>query len=102
MPLPVRLSSVFPGTGSVKPCLCFIRSAQLIDRPPSLMPLPRISRALSMISAPRRKIFFGSHPRNAHVPPYGSASTIATFQPCDAHLFAAETPAMPAPITIKS
>jgi len=31
--------------------------------------LPRIRRALSMISAPRRRIFFGSHPRNAHVPP---------------------------------
>ena len=43
------------------------------------MPLPRISRALSMISAPRRRIFFGSQPRNAHVPPYGSASTMATL-----------------------
>jgi len=66
------------------------------------MPFPRIIRALPMISAPRRRIFFGSHPRSAHVPPYGSASTIATFQPADAHLLAAKTPAMPAPITIKS
>lgn len=57
------------GTGSVKPCLCFIRSAQLIDNPSLSMPLPFIKRALSMISAPRRRIFFGSHPRNAHVPP---------------------------------
>ncbi len=36
------------------------------------------------------------------VAPYGSASTIARVQPCDAHLLAAETPAMPAPMTIKS
>lgn len=61
-----------------------------------------IARALSMISAPRRRIFLGSHPRNAHVPPYGNASTIATVHPCEAHLLAAETPAMPAPITTKS
>lgn len=52
--------------------------------------------------APRRKIFFGSQPRNARVPPYGSASTIATLQPFAAHLFATAIPAMPAPITITS
>ena len=60
---------MFWGTGSVKPCLCFIRSVQLIERSASSMPLPRIRRALSMISAPRRRIFFGSHPRRAQVPP---------------------------------
>lgn len=52
MPLPgERLSSRFCGPGPVKPCVCLIRSAQLIDRSPSPMPLPRINRALSMISA---------------------------------------------------
>lgn len=48
----------------MKPCLCLIRSVQLIGMPP--------------------------------------VSMVATPQPCAAHLFAADTPAIPAPITIRS
>jgi hypothetical protein len=92
---------MFWGTGSVKPRLCFIRSAQLIDSPLASMPFPRMRCALSMISAPRRRIFLGSQPRSAQVPPKGNSSTIATRHPSEAHLFAAAAPAMPAPMTIK-
>ena len=68
-PTDARSLSRLPGAGSVNPRFCCIKSAQLIDNPAGSMPLPVISRALSMISAPRRRIFFGSQPRSAHVPP---------------------------------
>lgn len=43
-----------------------------------------------------------SHPRSAHVPPYGRESTMATFQPAARHLRATEEPAEPVPMTMRS
>jgi hypothetical protein len=56
----------------------------------------------STIFAASRRIFFGSHPRKAHVPPNGSESIIATRHPLERHSAAAVEPAVPVPITIKS
>jgi hypothetical protein len=44
----------------------------------SLMPLFLCLWFESTIFAASRRIFFGSHPRKAHVPPNGSESIIAT------------------------
>ncbi len=101
-PFEASSRSALPGAGSVKPRVWHMRSAQLIDSPCGSMPLSRIRLAASTTSAPRRKIFFGSQPRSAHVPPYGNSSTIAVLQPAAAALFAAEIPAMPAPMMNRS
>src|SRR6266446_6083225 len=46
--------------------------------------------------------FFGSHPRRAQVPPYGSSSMTATCQPAARHLCAGGDPASPVPMTTRS
>src|SRR3546814_466624 len=47
-------------------------------------------------------IFFGSQPRNAHVPPKGRLSKLATRQPALAVIRATPFPPVPPPITIRS
>ena len=48
------------------------------------------------------RIFFGSQPRKAQVPPKGSESIMATLSPLERQLDATVEPAVPVPITIKS
>src|SRR5579862_4141362 len=66
------------------------------------MPLPLMRRDQSINSAARTKIFFASQPRNAHVPPYGRSSTIATRHDSFAHASATVAPEAPVPTTTRS
>src|SRR5438128_5227735 len=59
-------------------------------------------RCQSTSSAAPTSTFFGSQPRRAHVPPYGSSSTTATCQPALRHRYAGADPAVPVPITMRS
>ena len=61
------------------------------------MPLSRINNIDCL-----NKNFFGSHPRNAQVPPKDSESIIATFHPAELHSCAVVDAAVPVPITIRS
>src|SRR2546426_7474132 len=67
-----------------------------------LTPRPCIRRCQSASSAAPTSTFLGSQPRNAHVPPYGSSSTMATCQPALRHRYAGADPAVPVPITMRS
>jgi hypothetical protein len=51
------------------------------------------------LEAASTKTFFGSQPRNAHVPPNGRLSTIATAQPALRHFDATVCADAPDPIT---
>src|SRR5207245_6970055 len=89
------------GTGSVKLRLNCISSGQEICASP-LTPLPCIRRCQSASSAAPTSTFFGSQPRNAHVPPYGSSSTTATRQPAARHRYAGAELPDPVPMTMRS
>src|SRR3546814_2935985 len=65
-------------------------------------PLPSRLRAHSTPSVTAISIFFGSQPRNAHVPPKGGLSKLATRQPALAVIRATPFPPVPPPITIRS
>src|SRR5258708_7189232 len=76
-------------------------SGQWIWRSPDT-PFPRMRRDHSMSSPAPTSIFFGSHPRRAQVPPYGSSSMTATCQPAARHLYAGTDAAEPVPMTTRS
>src|ERR1700691_2778475 len=66
------------------------------------MPFPFIRRTQSTASAAPTSTFFGSHPRNAQVPPNGLESTIATCHPAPRQRDATDEAADPVPIAITS
>src|SRR5882672_12274673 len=66
------------------------------------IPRPCIRRFQSATSAAPTRTFFGSQPRRAQVPPYGSSSTTATLHPAFRHRYVAAEPPLPAPIPLRS
>src|SRR5713101_3137047 len=77
-------------------------AGQSIFTPSDEIPLPAIWRLRSITSVAPTSTFFGSHPRNAHVPPNGLESTIATCHPAERHLDAAADAPDPVPIAMRS
>jgi len=67
----------------------------------AITPRPCIRRRQSASSAAPTSTLFGSQPRNAHVPPYGSSSTTATRHRLSGTVRRAD-PAVPVPITMRS
>ena len=71
MPSLAKLFSTRSGTGVVKPRLKAMSARQSMDvRAPST-PLPDMRQTRSTASAAPTSTFFGSQPRNTHVPPKG-------------------------------
>ncbi len=101
MPAVSYPASVRSGTGSVVARFTRISSGQSIATPPARTPLPASARTPSTASAALTRIFFGTHPRSAHVPPNGRESTTATFQPASRQRDAAFE-ATPVPTTTRS
>src|SRR5690348_1058545 len=78
-----------------------MRSGQEISASPTI-PRPLMRRFQSVSSAAPTSTFFGSQPRSAQVPPYGSSSTIATRHPALRQRDATAEPPVPVPITMRS
>src|SRR5262245_12222672 len=69
---------------------------------PGSTPFPARLRVALTAAAAATSVFFGSHPRNAHVPPKGRWSIIATVQPAARHRVATAFAAAPEPTTMRS
>src|SRR5215470_10448911 len=76
-------------------------SGQSRTSDPAGTPLSTRSRAPWTASAALTRIFFGTQPRSAQVPPNGCRSTTATLQPASRHRVATAE-AMPVPTTTRS
>src|SRR3546814_16505490 len=87
-----------PGIASVNMRLEATMSGQLTAVCAS-SPLPSRLWAHSTPSVTALSLFFGSQPRNAHVPPKGRLSKLATRQPALAVLLATPFPPVSLPIS---
>ena len=101
MPIFAQVCSVSAGVGSTRERLKRISSGQSMVSDPAGTPLPAMSRAPWTASAALTRIFFGTQPRSAHVPPKGRESTTAAVHPASRHREA--TPEVtPVPTTTRS
>src|SRR5262245_11246310 len=101
MPIFAHASIVRSVVGSISECLKRMSAGQSMVSWPAGTPLSAMSRAPLTASAAPTRIFFGTQPRSAHVPPNGCESTTATAQPASRHR-EATAEVTPVPTTTRS
>ncbi len=100
-PIFAQASSVRCGVGLTRERLNRMSCVQSMASAPAGTPLSAKSRAAWTASAALTRIFFGTQPRSAHVPPNWRESTTATVQPASRHRDATAE-VTPVPTTTRS